>query len=111
MTESTPPEAVAAYNFSVDADELLPHLLWRELVKRRAGHRCEECGCSSDEHRLDAHHIDSNGKPRGGNHRLNNGRCLCVPCHAKDPARCAKISKSLSGENNPNWKHGRRAAA
>ena len=51
---------------------------WAELVKLRAGYRCEWCGKKSE--RLNSHHIFSK---RNTSTRWipENGVCLCVGCH------------------------------
>ena len=56
----------------------------KELCKRRAGYRCEQCGWTPRRKReralLHAHHRLS--RRRGGSNALNNLVCLCVKCHA-----------------------------
>lgn len=64
--------------FHVDDDTLLPRSVWQFLVKLRADWMCERCN-EQPERRLQAHHKDENKV----NHRLSNGECLCLSCHAK----------------------------
>lgn len=51
--------------------------LWAEVIKLRAGNKCEYCSLTSG---LNSHHIfsRSNGSVR---HDLNNGICLCASHH------------------------------
>jgi hypothetical protein len=73
--------------FCVDVEEVLPRLLWAELVRYRAGWCCEDCGKTFVPNaigqvrqygqRLAAHHLNHDGT----DHRLSNGRALCSSCH------------------------------
>jgi len=51
--------------------------LWSEIVKMKAGFKCEICGSTK---RLNSHHV-----VRRNNYAVrfntNNGVCLCVKCH------------------------------
>ena len=51
--------------------------LWGELVRIRAGHKCEKCG---SEDRLQAHHIFTRSIART-RYAVNNGVCLCAGHH------------------------------
>lgn len=68
----------------IAGDEQLPLPVWRELVKHRSDHCCEQCGDDYSEVRkrgertLHAHHIDRNNS----NNCLANGVALCGSCHA-----------------------------
>jgi len=52
--------------------------LWAQVVKLRAGNRCEMCGKTG---RLNSHHIYSRSNLRVRWH-IPNGVCLCAGCHA-----------------------------
>jgi hypothetical protein len=60
--------------------------MWAHRIKSRAHWRCEHCGTET---RLQAHHKNGHGvawAKRTGNEpddRLENGECLCIPCHKK----------------------------
>ena len=54
--------------------------LWCELVKVRAGNKCETSGCGAIE-RLNAHHIESYSLNPGLRYEPVNGLCLCPKCH------------------------------
>lgn len=51
--------------------------LWSELVKLRAGNRCEVCGKSEY---LNSHHVYSRAK-KSVRWQIENGFCLCPGCH------------------------------
>ena len=51
--------------------------LWSELVKLRAGYRCQRCGGT---HSLQSHHICGRRK-YSVRWILLNGICLCSACH------------------------------
>jgi hypothetical protein len=54
---------------------------WAKTIRRRANHTCERCGHRSKRH-MHAHHklpISSHPHMRLD---LDNGECLCRPCHA-----------------------------
>jgi hypothetical protein len=56
-------------------------ILWRTMVKDRAGWKCEYCGIGIDEgKKLDAHHIYTK-KNTNTRWDLDNGMCLCVSHH------------------------------
>lgn len=54
---------------------------WSIDVKIRAGWVCEECG-ELDRELLESHHIEPREVKPELAHDLNNGRCLCLWCHA-----------------------------
>lgn len=66
--------------------------LWKELVKTRAGYRCEICGCTHKQ--LHAHHLIDAGVLLF-RYDPNNGLCLCASCH--------KLDKHRSAHRNPIW--------
>jgi hypothetical protein len=51
--------------------------VWSQLVKLRAGNKCESCGSTQN---LNSHHIYSRAK-KSLRWNLNNGICLCVGHH------------------------------
>lgn len=51
--------------------------LWAEIIKLRAGNRCEYCPRTNN---LNSHHIFSRSN-NSVRHDLNNGVCLCVAHH------------------------------
>lgn len=55
--------------------------LWQQIIKLRAGNRCEYPGChkSGNQHKLDAHHIFSKGTFKHLKFDIDNGMALC--CH------------------------------
>ena len=75
-------------HFFFDDEEVLPLLLWAQLVKSRGGWTCDTCGHYDDPLRqtypvgIVAHHRDGNGNRHSGNHTLANGQVLCTRCHA-----------------------------
>lgn len=54
--------------------------LWAELVKLRAGNRCEYFMCGSTS-RLNAHHFFTKGAHASVRYEPNNGICLCYNHH------------------------------
>jgi len=68
-------------------DEELPLGLWADLVKWRAGYRCEGCPAglrktAGGKNNLMSHHklpLSSGGKTT-----LMNGICLCIRCHMRE---------------------------
>lgn len=50
---------------------------WRDIVKKRAGGKCEYCG---KEQHLNSHHIFGR-RNRSGRWLLANSCCLCAGCH------------------------------
>ena len=68
--------------------------LWAELVKLKAGEKCEVCGKTKKQTRLNSHHIiGRNYLPL--RHDTRNGVCLCAACHKFSPIR--------SSHSNPLW--------
>jgi hypothetical protein len=69
----------------------LDYDLWSEIVKKKAGYKCEVCGSTEN---LQSHHIIGRG-----NWRLRweprNGACLCAKHH--------KFDRNQSAHNNPLW--------
>ena len=52
--------------------------LWSEIIKIRAGYRCEVCFATG---RLNAHHWAEGRANKRTRWNLNNGVCLCFRCH------------------------------
>ena len=50
----------------------------KDLIRERAGYRCEECGARPP-YTLDVHHIDKSKD----NHHPDNLQALCRPCHKR----------------------------
>jgi len=77
--------------------------LWSEIIKKRAGGRCERCGAMGP---LNAHHIHGR---RIFNTRwsLNNGIALCHKCHVfgNDSAHQAPLvfAEWLRKEKGQEW--------
>jgi len=67
--------------------------LWQEIVKKRAGYRCEYANCRKTEH-LNAHHIYSKSR-RSTRYDPDNGICLCASHHSLG---------NDSAHKNPNFK-------
>ena len=55
-----------------------PDPLWSQLVKQRAGWKCEHCGATDK--LLNAHHMIPKER-KFFRHDPDNGVCLCVSCH------------------------------
>ena len=68
--------------------------LWSELVKIKAGYKCEYCGISTT---LNSHHIFPIGN-KATRWDLENGMCLCVSHH-----KFGKFSAHLSGMEFAEW--------
>ena len=76
-------------------------LLWSEIVKLRAGNKCEYCGRRT---RLNSHHIFSRSN-RCVRWDVENGICLCVSHHVfgnmsahKAPLEFAEWLKEVRGK-------------
>ncbi len=69
--------------------------LWGELIKLRAGNRCEKCGRNG---MVQSHHIWTRENLHM-RHDPQNGVCLCPRCHTFDP----KESAHLNPENFRDW--------
>lgn len=54
---------------------------WRIAVFQRDGYTCQECHVVGV--RLEAHHIKSWARFPELRYEIENGKALCVPCHAK----------------------------
>lgn len=54
---------------------------WREQVFEAADYTCEECGKTNC--RLNAHHIEGRAEAPEKKTDVDNGKCLCLPCHAR----------------------------
>lgn len=65
-------------------------LQWTNQVKRQDGYLCRDCGCS-DRKILDAHHIQPVSQFPEKEFGTDNGRTLCMPCHAKKHKGIARI--------------------
>ena len=69
--------------------------LWTEIVKLRAGNKCQYCGRNNI--RLNAHHIHSRSR-YATRWDLDNGVCLCFTHHRlmhDDPEEAMKFYKTL----------------
>jgi hypothetical protein len=66
---------------------------WKQIVKHRAGFKCEICGDSNRQ--LNSHHIEGKGN-MDLRTNLDNGICLCVTCHTM--GQVAAHSTSYSGQ-------------
>jgi ribosomal protein S27AE len=67
---------------SFEYESVLHSERWRKVraeALRRARHRCQRCGASADELRLDAHHWA--GYSMLGRERPEDLQILCRPCH------------------------------
>lgn len=53
--------------------------LWGQVVRKRAGGKCEWCGAPGQ----DAHHMVTRSKSRYLRHASSNGCFLCKSCHMK----------------------------
>ena len=96
-----------------DEKELLN--LWQQIIKKRAGERCEYPGCNKSNGKLDAHHVFSKGTFKHLKFDPDNGICLCVNHHAagfgreaahSDPAFMNKITGLVQGYKairTPQW--------
>jgi hypothetical protein len=94
------------WRLTIEEDEPLSRKLWGELVKLRAGYRCEACdvagtgplhGNGAHTTELVAHHIDGKGHLEGRfHHRLSNGRCLCHSCHHKEHGRMRRAARAAA---------------
>jgi hypothetical protein len=105
--------ALVTFPVTVDDEVQFRAHRWCELVKARAGYRCEECGATGV--RLHAHHVNEHGRhwaQRNGcepDNRLSNGQCLCDSCHAKKthlgrvrtPETCARIGAASKRRHSP----------
>ena len=67
-------------------------LAWRRAIIERAGHKCQECGTTD---RLVSHHIRAFRDHPEARTDLLNGRCLCVPCHARGHVRIQNAKRQL----------------
>ncbi len=63
---------------------------WRNAVFARANFRCERCSAAGY---LTAHHIKSFAKYPELRFDLDNGQCLCEPCHAAVDNYYARMNK------------------
>ena len=64
--------------------------VWRELVKKKAGYKCEYCGTKTKQ--LHAHHIFSRSK-KSVRWYVQNGICLCAGHHV--------LSSTFSAHKTP----------
>lgn len=53
--------------------------MWAQLVKHRAGGKCEQCNAPG----RDAHHMVARRRSAFLRHDLRNGVFLCVGCHSR----------------------------
>lgn len=60
--------------------DLTKHAEWRDKIYERDGYTCQKCGDSSGGN-LNAHHIIPHSVNREIAWELDNGICLCKPCH------------------------------
>ena len=67
--------------------------VWAEVVKSKAGYKCEVCNLSDG--RLNAHHIEGRRNLRL-RWDLRNGVCLCSGCH---------MFRKESAHQSPEWFH------
>lgn len=63
--------------------------LWQQIVKTRAGYKCEYQGCYQTG-RLNAHHVFAKGAHGSTKYDPDNGLCLCYNHHkgGKEGAHC-----------------------
>ena len=61
--------------------------MWADIIKLRAGHKCEKCGKTKEVATLNSHHIFARNS-HSTRWDLRNGICLCSSCHTfgKDAA-------------------------
>ncbi len=72
--------------------------LWSDLVKQRAGFKCELCGRSGV--KLESHHIISR-REYTTRWTLSNGLCVCHACHLKahqNPLWLGEQAEKLRGK-------------
>lgn len=72
---------------------------WSKEVKIRDGWACEDCG-ELDKQLLEAHHIKPKHLFPQLMYQLDNGKCVCMWCHAKrhklNPIICCRILARLA---------------
>ena len=66
------------------------HLKWSKLVKERDNYVCQDCG-SINKRSLQAHHIKSWANFPYLRYNIDNGKTVCVKCHAKYHPEMKKI--------------------
>lgn len=57
------------------------HAFWADSVKEKFGCICQKCGFVGDHSSLHAHHILSFTANEDTRFDIDNGSCLCEPCH------------------------------
>jgi 5-methylcytosine-specific restriction endonuclease McrA len=68
---------------TLDVDEELSLGMWTDLVKLRAGYKCQMCGLEQQDTTVSliAHHIEPIRE--GGKNIMSNGMCVCSKCHSR----------------------------
>ena len=66
--------------------------LWQEIIKARAGNKCETCGRREN---LNAHHVFSRSR-QSTKYDIDNGISLCPGCHSLAPYSAHKDGEWLN---------------
>ena len=69
---------------------------WAEMVKRRAGYKCERCGKPVRGRGAHAHHLLPKWFLPSREFDINNGICLCTECHKAIHGGCGTIKEEIA---------------
>lgn len=59
----------------------IEYCIWRDAVYDKANRTCEDCGKKPK--KIHAHHILCWSDNPDKRYSVDNGKCLCIPCHIK----------------------------
>ena len=87
-------QRIEAHRERTDAEERLRR--WSYEVKIKAGWVCEAEGCGElDRRLLESHHIIPKDLYPQLMHKLSNGKCLCIRCHAEAHKNNPEIAEMI----------------